>query len=234
MCHCGQYVNNFHTIYFPRSPDIRIVMSQDDIDAFVESAQYNKLTPEGVTTAVVTRGIPVNGRSKWGYTALHWAVRCERRELVVALLAAGADSNTKNSFGDTSVLEGAAFSTADILQLLMDGGGSVNEPDIDGQTPLIALARNNCGDAAARLQVLLACPELDLDATYDGKTAEQWAVYMGRVELALAIAEERARRERWSALRAAWIAIVGVAALHKSLCVGNASIHFLQRTARCI
>jgi hypothetical protein len=182
-------------------------MSQADIDAFIHSAQKDMLTPEGVTTAVVTRGIPVNGRSRWGgNTALHWAVRCKRRELVVALLAAGADANVKDGDGWTSVWAGAAFSTADILQLLIDGGGSVDEPKNSGEMSLIALVRWNDGDADARLQVLLACPELDLDATYDGKTAEQWAVYMGHVELASAIAEEKAKRERWSTLRAAWTA----------------------------
>ena len=181
-------------------------MSQADIDAFVESAANGMLTPEGVTTAVVTRGIPVNGRnSGWRVTALHQAVYNKRREVVVALLAAGANPNVTDVYGRTSVWVGAMFSTADILQLLIDGGGGVNELSNDGETPLIVCVRYNNGDAAARLQVLLACPELDLDAKYKGKTAEEW-VRRGHPELAAAIAEERARRERWSALRAAWIA----------------------------
>jgi ankyrin repeat protein len=184
-------------------------MSQADIDAFIHSAQDDMLTPEGVTTAVVNRGIPVNGRSSilWA-TALHYAVLRKRRELVVALLAAGADANVKSAYGRTSVWEGAVDSTADILQLLIDGGGSVNEPRNDGCTPLIALLRWINGDAAARLEVLLACPELDLDAEYEGKTAEEWAVDRGHVELASAIAQERARRERWSALRTSWVAAI--------------------------
>ncbi len=183
------------------------IMSQDDIDAFVESARYNKLTPEGVTTAVVTKGIPVNGRhSIFGWTALHWAVHLRRRELVVALLAAGADANAKGIHASTSVLWGATYSTADILQLLMDGGGYVNKVSILGQTALISLLMNNYGAVVAvRLQVLLACPHLDLDEEYEGKTAEQWAMDRGYSELAVMIVEERARRERWSALRASWI-----------------------------
>jgi ankyrin repeat protein len=181
-------------------------MSQADIDAFVWSAANGMLTPEGVTTAVA-KGIPVNGRqSATGRTALPFAVSWSRRELVVALLAAGADANVKDNSGWTSVAWGALASTADIPQLLIDGGGNVNEPDNVGRTPLIVLARSNNGDAATRLQVLLRCPELDLDAKYDGMTAEEWAVRRGHSELAAAIAEERARRERWSALRAAWIA----------------------------
>jgi ankyrin repeat protein len=182
------------------------IMSQADIDAFVHSAHYGTLTPQDMTAAVA-RGIPVNGRnSKWGITVLHYAVRFKRRDLVAALLTTGADPNVKDKLGATSVWWSAVDSTADILQLLIDGGGSVNEPcDLD-RTPLIALARNNCHDAPARLQVLLACPELDLHAGYDGMTAEDWAVRRGHAELAAAIAEERLKRVRWSAVRCAWVA----------------------------
>ncbi len=181
------------------------IMSQADIDAFVRSARYGTLTPHDVTTAVA-RGIPVNGRnSGWTNTALHHSVLFKRRDLVVALLATGADANLTNNCGKTPIFEGAAYSTADILQLLIDAGGGVNEPRNDGCTPLIALIRYNVDGAAARLEVLLACPDLNLDATYYGKTAEEWAVDRGYSQLAVAIAEERRRRIRWSALRAAWI-----------------------------
>ncbi len=186
---------------------IHSIMSQADIDAFVVSARFGILTPESATAAVASRGVPVNGRhSRIGSTTLHWAVRLKRRELVVALLEVGADTNVKNNHGVTSVWSAAFGSTADIMQLLIDGGGSINSVDNVGQTPLIALVMYNYGKAAARLQVLLAYPELDLDSTYERKTAEEWAVHCGHTQLAVAIAEERARRERWSALRAAWIA----------------------------
>jgi hypothetical protein len=197
----------FITIPFTSNNNNNIIISQEDINAFVDSAFNDTLTPAGVATAVGTRGIPVNGHSSTcGSTALHWAVRLRRREVVVALLAAGADANANDKYAATSVLWGAAYSTADIVQLLIDGGGSVNEPDKFGDTPLIALVMDNVGDAAARLQVLFLCPDLDLDATSDGKTAEEWAVDRGCSQLACAIADERRQRMRWSALRASWIA----------------------------
>jgi hypothetical protein len=99
-------------------------------------------------------------------------------------------------------------SFAYILQLVIDGGGSVNEAMSFGETPLMAIVKYNRGEVAAQLQMLLACPDLDLDAEYKGKTAEEWAVSGGRLELAVAIAQQRARRERWSALRATWTAAV--------------------------
>jgi hypothetical protein len=123
----------------------------------------------------------------------------------MALLTTGADPNVKDNLGTTSVWEGAADSTADILQLLIDSGGSVNEANDFGMTPLIVLVSYNYPDAPARLQVLLATPELDLDAACEGKMVEEWAVRRGHTEFAAVIAEERRRRERWSTVRCAWV-----------------------------
>ncbi len=125
----------------PRAP-AAAAMRQADIDAFVDSAESNTLMPEGVTAAVAAKGIPVNGRhSRDGRPALHWAVFNHRRELVVALLAAGADANVKDCNGGTSVHQGAYSAPADILQLLIDGGGSVNELENDGCTRLFLVVR---------------------------------------------------------------------------------------------
>jgi ankyrin repeat protein len=132
-----------------------------------------------------------------------WLKRCE---LVVALFAAGASASIKTRYGSTPVWWGVFSSTADILQTLIDGGGKVNEPNNDGETPLIALVRNYNGDVAARLGILLARPELDLDAKWKGKTAEQWAQETGYPKLAAAIAEEQRIRGRWSDLRSVWVA----------------------------
>ncbi len=183
-------------------------MSQADIGAFIESVRFGTTTPTCVTAAVVARGIPVSERhNNWlSETALHRAVRYKRRELLVALSAAGADPNVKDADGWTSAWAAAYYSTADILQLLIKSGGNMNEPNDYGETPLNALVKDAYGDAAARLKVLLACPQLALDAKYLGITAEQWAMHTGRSELAQAIAQERRRRMRWSASRFTWIA----------------------------
>ncbi len=41
-----------------------------------------------------------------------------------------------------------------------------------------------------RLRVLLDAPSLDLHCTYQGRTAQEWAVVRGRADLKLLIAEE--------------------------------------------
>jgi ankyrin repeat protein len=191
----------------------QLLMSQADIDSFVESAGWGgRLSPEGVKAAV-TRGVPVNGRCKWnGITAMHQAASWRRHQLVVALLEAGADANARDNCGWTPVWSAwcawSASSICGTLQLLIDAGGSVNNPvsgGVSGPTLLISLMKGTYGDAAARLQMLLACSELDLDARFFGKTAEQWAVEGGDIGAAAAIGEEQERRKRWSVFRATWI-----------------------------
>jgi ankyrin repeat protein len=167
-----------------------IIMSQHDVDAFIISAGDGTLSSEDITLAVA-RGVPVNGRhSASGCTALHFAVLHKRREVVLELLATGADANVGDGFGRTSVVYGAYDSTAEILQLLINGGGDVNVSYGCGKTCLITLVKFNHADAAERLDVLLARQELQLDVTYTGKTAEQWAFLNGRVQLAEAITAE--------------------------------------------
>jgi hypothetical protein len=174
-------------------------MNQNDIDAFVDNAS----TPGDVKKALA-EGIPVNGRhSRWGETALHSAVYCERGDLVVALLEAGADANVRCDGGRTSVFAAALASNADILQVLLDKGGKVNGPDSCGQTPLIALVKHGFRDAATRLGVLMRCAELDVDTRFQRKTVEEWAI--GREDLAAVVAVEREMRRRWSGERASWV-----------------------------
>ncbi len=71
----------------------------------------------------------------------------------------------------------------------------MNEADNDGETPLtgliaIASVGRADNDAADRLDVLLACDDLDLDATWKGQTAEEWAEEEGDDALAAAIAAQ--------------------------------------------
>ena len=66
----------------------------------------------------------------------------------------------------------------------------MNEPDRFGETPLIALARSDSGDAADRLEAFLARPELNLSVIFEGRTAEEWAVEEGFPEVAAVIAAE--------------------------------------------
>lgn len=119
-----------------------------------------------------------------GATLLHFAAWHGHLPMVRELLGAGADPNARSKTGATPVWRAARYGTAAALRELVEAGGDVNAADENGSTPLVTLVRNNVGDAAERLLVLLAAPTLDLHATSSGKSAVQWAREAGHHHLA--------------------------------------------------
>ena len=62
-----------------------------------------------------------------GYTALHWAARCGRPDIVIALLNKGASLNKGNLYGDTALnLAACNGHTATVKALLARGAGPAN------------------------------------------------------------------------------------------------------------
>ncbi len=90
-------------------------------------------------------GVHASARS-FNTTALHWAVSGRNVELVRALLAEGADANIKRRDTDTTVLlciqtstPGGETRDIEVLSMLVDSGGSVNEAGFEGNPALFAL-----------------------------------------------------------------------------------------------
>jgi ankyrin repeat protein len=73
-----------------------------------------------------------------------------------------------------------------MVQLLLRFGASVNLPDHDGVTPVMAVVMEPQEDkpVEAVLQLLLSREDVDLDATWNGTTAEAVAERGGHWELA--------------------------------------------------
>ncbi len=180
------------------------IMSQADIDAFIDSAYRCTITVESVLRAVAS-GIPINGRHSTRKSTALWHALCLRRlDIIAVLLAVGANTNAKYEQGCTAVLRACLLFTADIVQLLINGGGSVNEVGNRGETVLYAcLYGCGLGDARARLGVLLARPELDMDAPYEVEIP----TFVPR-DMLVATADERVARRRWSNCRLAWMAAI--------------------------
>jgi hypothetical protein len=148
----------------------------------MDAIEEDEVTAAGVSAAVAS-GVNVNAQ-RWGQTPLHLTVQpstysggSNKLQAAAALLAAGADPNFKNANGETAVWWATCYGTAESLQLVIDCGGSVNEADNSGRTPIAALLTAFRSDVSvtATLSVLLSCPALDLDATYNGKPVEQSA-----------------------------------------------------------
>ena len=136
--------------------------------------------------ATVADGASVNesGQIPWSGTdlPLRAAVWQKHHDVVVWLLSHGADPN-----GDCVMYCGAGYSTAAMLQLLIDAGGDVNR-ESGGQPPLFyAVEGLNSED---NVRVLLAQPALDFTIKWDGKTPEQDARHWGRPAVADMIAQE--------------------------------------------
>ena len=136
--------------------------------------------------AAVTDGASVNEEGwvlDWVGTVLPLvaAVRNKHHDVVVWLLSHGANPN-----GEAVMANGAGYSSAAILQLLIDAGGDVNRMSV-GEPPLFYAVDGNSKD---NVRVLLAQPSLDFTVMHTGKTAEQYARDNGRPGLADMIAEE--------------------------------------------
>ena len=134
--------------------------------------------------------------------------------VVEALVAAGADANTKNKLGGTPMqlvpymysqnILAVRIVAAAILKHLLMGGGDVNKP-IGSETPLHLYARYDKRECVA---LLLTCADCDITMTnVEGQTPEAAARSCGNVDIAEMIAAEAACRARWAAsgLRRLWI-----------------------------
>jgi uncharacterized protein len=109
---------------------------------------------EPVVRLLISRGADVNQRSSTGATALLIAARTGDRAIFHDLLAAGADVHAVDRNGCTA-LSFAAQSNfgAPLVTDLLDMGFDPNQPDHDGQTPLMEAA---AADNQRTVQVLLA------------------------------------------------------------------------------
>ena len=103
-------------------------------------------------------------------------------------------------------------SDAAMVQLLIDAGADVNACDQNGESPLVAVARQGGGDDVERALALTAAPDVDLSTTFSGRTALGWAVKKSRRGVVDIITHCIAVRERWKPLRATWVAACVVVA----------------------
>ena len=138
--------------------------------------------------AAIAAGASVNGKGRaprWTYSRLplYAAVAGKHHDVVVLLLQHGADAN-----GDNVMSAAVCLSTPEILQLLIDVGGDVNQRCVD--QPVLFWAVDNYQPPL--MAVLLAEPTLNLAVTYKGKTPEQYArsFVLDRVALADILARE--------------------------------------------
>jgi ankyrin repeat protein len=105
--------------------------------------------------ALVERGAPVDGISRYGSTPLYTAAVDGKAEIVRMLLEAGADPN-KESAGEsdgTPLCAAASWGYAEVVRLLLQYGADPNRIERPDEFPMTALAwaRRNHHDEVAHL-----------------------------------------------------------------------------------
>ena len=162
---------------------------KDVVDALLESGVELDLfeaTATGQTERVldlIAKDASVkNAYSVDGFTALGFATFFGRREVVTALLKAGADVNaaSRESMKVTPLASAAAAKQTEIARLLIEHGANVNARAASGHIPLHEAAANG----NVELVKLLIENDADIHAkTDDGKTPLDFAIEYKRTEV---------------------------------------------------
>jgi uncharacterized protein len=92
---------------------------------------------DAVLAAITSPDVDVNEKAPDGSTALMWATFNVDRELVRALLKAGAKADVTNLYGGTALSEAVKVEDIELARLLLDAGANVNSPNLDKQTALM-------------------------------------------------------------------------------------------------
>jgi uncharacterized protein len=133
----------------------------------------------------------VNQAQLDGTTALHWAVRQERMDLVTLLIGAGANVKAANRFGVTPLLLACVNGNASTIEALLKTGLDANAVISDlGETALMMAARTGRADA---VQVLLSHgADVNGRESLKGETALMWAAAEGHASMVRLLVERGA------------------------------------------
>ncbi|GMF27294.1 unnamed protein product [Phytophthora fragariaefolia] len=153
-----------------------IIQSLIDAGADIDAKEKHGLTPlmfmcsrsslEGSAT-LLALGADVHCVA-WtnGFSALEFAVKSERTELVELCLSKGSNPNAATLDGSTSLHLAAALANTDIILRLLQGGANPNAQNRYGQTPaalLLASAPGGGNDARILCLEVLTCAGCRLD-----------------------------------------------------------------------
>jgi ankyrin repeat protein len=133
---------------------------------------------------LIAKGVDVNAKDDRSLTALHWAAKEGRLDVVETLIRNGADVNVETDYGATALwLCASSSDNPEIARLLIKSGASV-ECRGEGMTPLIAACLHSKPNAARLLVESGARVNSQSDSTLMGKmTPLMAAAHTGRGDL---------------------------------------------------
>lgn len=128
---------------------------------------------ESVLAAITSPDVDVNEKAPDGSTALMWATFNVDRELVRALLKAGAKADVTNRYGGTALAEAVKLEDIELVRLLLDAGADVDSPNLDNQTALMLAVSTG----SLPISKLLVERGADVNAveTFRNQNALMWA-----------------------------------------------------------
>jgi ankyrin repeat protein len=100
---------------------------------------------------LLDQGSTVDTRGVDGTTALHWAARADRLDIVRLLLESGADANARDRYGVTPLYLAAENGSAAVIGALLDAGAAIDALAPIGETALMTAARTGVLDAVTLL-----------------------------------------------------------------------------------
>ncbi len=131
--------------------------------------------------ALLAEGVPVDGATADGVTALIWAAHWDDGEAAEWLLQAGADVNAADDRGVTALARACENASSSMATRLLDAGADPNRGQDNGLTPLMIAARTGNIDIVEALLARGAQPNAATAVTHH--TALMWAVAHGRAEI---------------------------------------------------
>jgi uncharacterized protein len=136
---------------------------------------------EAVLAAITSPDLDVNQPDLDGGTALLWATHQVDRELVSALLKAGARANVANRYGATPLAEAVKLADVALVKTLLDAGAQVDAPNQDNQTALMLAASIGSPDVATLL--IERGAQVNAVEKFRGQTALMWAAAEGHADM---------------------------------------------------
>jgi len=132
----------------PAAPPPPLIQnSNSDTDSFVEWPRMAVAADISAIEKILTAGAPVDKTTESGYTALHFAARSGRTDIVKLLIARGLSIDAKTDDRTTPLFLAVQAGHIEIVRFLIQKGASIDQAAITGSglfsislTPIITVA----------------------------------------------------------------------------------------------